>query len=153
MLNVNCWVDNYKQYAIYKKEYSNDATATPNIIPIIGRTNKESILTSPASIFIYSFSLYQINEGHGLKSAYCVHYLTFMIFMPYFGGILPKGPYLPCLRMADRALLAGRIPLICTEECRLCAIKYKCYYNKQHAVDINLPQITPSVPDSHPNSQ
>ena len=22
-------------------------------------------------------------------------------------GILPKGPYLPCLRMADRALLAG----------------------------------------------
>ena len=25
----------------------------------------------------------------------------------YFDGILPKGPYLPCLRMADRALLAG----------------------------------------------
>ena len=24
-----------------------------------------------------------------------------------FDGILPKGPYLPCLRMADRALLAG----------------------------------------------
>ena len=25
----------------------------------------------------------------------------------YFDGILPKGPYPPCLRMADRALLAG----------------------------------------------
>ena len=25
----------------------------------------------------------------------------------YFDGILPKGPYTPCLRMADRALLAG----------------------------------------------
>ena len=24
-----------------------------------------------------------------------------------FEGILPKGPYPPCLRMADRALLAG----------------------------------------------
>ena len=24
-----------------------------------------------------------------------------------FDGILPKGPYPPCLRMADRALLAG----------------------------------------------
>ena len=27
--------------------------------------------------------------------------------LPHFDGILPKGPYLPCLRMADRALLAG----------------------------------------------
>ena len=26
---------------------------------------------------------------------------------PAIGGILPKGPYPPCLRMADRALLAG----------------------------------------------
>ena len=26
---------------------------------------------------------------------------------PYIDGILPKGPYPPCLRMADRALLAG----------------------------------------------
>ena len=26
---------------------------------------------------------------------------------PYLDGILPKGPYPPCLRMADRALLAG----------------------------------------------
>ena len=25
----------------------------------------------------------------------------------YIEGILPKGPYPPCLRMADRALLAG----------------------------------------------
>ena len=36
--------------------------------------------------------------------------LTFQflsIFLAYFEGILPKGPYPPCLRMADRALLAG----------------------------------------------
>ena len=26
---------------------------------------------------------------------------------PDIDGILPKGPYLPCLRMEDRALLAG----------------------------------------------
>ena len=25
----------------------------------------------------------------------------------HFEGILPKGPYPPCLRMADRAFLAG----------------------------------------------
>ena len=25
---------------------------------------------------------------------------------PYFDGILPKGPYPPCLRMSERALLA-----------------------------------------------
>ena len=31
---------------------------------------------------------------------------TRLVF-PYIDGILPKGPYLPCLRMADRALLAG----------------------------------------------
>ena len=33
--------------------------------------------------------------------------LTCCKLVPYFEGILPKGPYLPCLRMADRALLAG----------------------------------------------
>ena len=27
--------------------------------------------------------------------------------MSQYDGILPKGPYLPCLRLADRALLAG----------------------------------------------
>ena len=29
------------------------------------------------------------------------------LVFPYIDGILPKGPYPPCLRMADRALLAG----------------------------------------------
>ena len=28
-------------------------------------------------------------------------------FLVYFDGILPKGPYPPCFRMTDRALLAG----------------------------------------------
>ena len=31
----------------------------------------------------------------------------------YIDGILPKGPYPPCLRMADRALLAGYPRYIC----------------------------------------
>ena len=30
-------------------------------------------------------------------------------------GILPKGPYLPCLRMADRALLAGYPQLLLSQ--------------------------------------
>ena len=29
------------------------------------------------------------------------------IFVSDFEGILPKGPYPPCLRMTDRGLLAG----------------------------------------------
>ena len=32
---------------------------------------------------------------------------TVLSLQPEFDGILPKGPYPPCLRMADRALLAG----------------------------------------------
>ena len=36
------------------------------------------------------------------------------IFCTMSNGILPKGPYLPCLRMADRALLAGHPRLYCT---------------------------------------
>ena len=38
------------------------------------------------------------------------HYILILwIFMStsYINGILPKGPYPPCLRMADRAVLAG----------------------------------------------
>ena len=33
--------------------------------------------------------------------------LCYGLAQAYFEGILPKGPYPPCLRMADRALLAG----------------------------------------------
>ena len=32
---------------------------------------------------------------------------VYVLDLIYFDGILPKGPYPPCLRMADRALLAG----------------------------------------------
>ena len=41
---------------------------------------------------------------------------------PQFKGILPKGPYPPCLRMADRALLAGnaRIKVILKGRFILC---------------------------------
>ena len=40
----------------------------------------------------------------------CLPYSYFPVIRipnPYMEGILPKGPYPPCLRMADRALLAG----------------------------------------------
>ena len=33
--------------------------------------------------------------------------LTLKVSVPYIDGILLKGPYPPCLRMADRAILAG----------------------------------------------
>ena len=35
---------------------------------------------------------------------HCTYFMH--VWMPHFDGILPKGPYPPCLRMADRALLA-----------------------------------------------
>ena len=36
--------------------------------------------------------------------------LLIQYLQPYIDGILPKGPYPPCLRMAYRALLAGYPP-------------------------------------------
>ena len=35
------------------------------------------------------------------------YWFTHLQSQPHIDGILPKGPYPPCLRMADRALLAG----------------------------------------------
>ena len=44
----------------------------------------------------------------GFRSEQCNSYGCLDIFMRlYIEGILPKMPYPPCLRMADRALLAG----------------------------------------------
>ena len=42
-----------------------------------------------------------------------------------FEGILPKGPYPPCLRMADRALLAG-YPRIASHSILWVVISYAC---------------------------
>ena len=39
--------------------------------------------------------------------SYSLKASLFLSFLPDIEGILPKGPYPPCLRMADRALLAG----------------------------------------------
>ena len=42
------------------------------------------------------------------KMAACSRLIRIRDFIyPHIDGILPKGPYPPCLRMADRALLAG----------------------------------------------
>ena len=39
------------------------------------------------------------------------------IFNAYFDGILPKGPYPPCLRMADRALSTGYCRFMWSSQC------------------------------------
>ena len=41
-------------------------------------------------------------------------YIDGLLKSKYFYGILPKGPYPPCLRMADRALLAGYTRFVIT---------------------------------------
>ena len=45
-------------------------------------------------------------------------------------GILPKGPYLPCLRMADRALLAG-YPQYMKINCEMCKYKNTTHHEKK----------------------
>ena len=49
---------------------------------------------------------------HVMMASWCVIIIYICI---YIDGVLPKGPYLPCLRMADRALLAGfpRYMIVC----------------------------------------
>ena len=42
---------------------------------------------------------------HVIMTLHCI--VLQLINKLYFDGILPKGPYPPCLRMADKALLAG----------------------------------------------
>ena len=46
-----------------------------------------------------------------LFSICCAYHVSLWHVHAYIEDILPKGPYSPCLRMADRALL-GRIPSI-----------------------------------------
>ena len=48
---------------------------------------------------------------------------------PYIEGILPKGPYLPCVSMAGRALLAGyhRYKYICRSNFVTCPLLVKRY--------------------------
>ena len=48
----------------------------------------------------------------------------------YHDGILPKGPYPPCLRMADRALLAGYPRYIMTSWCNSQASTIPTYFAK-----------------------
>ena len=41
------------------------------------------------------------------KVSNCTATSQCLVIMPHIDGILPKGPYPPCLRMADRTLLVG----------------------------------------------
>ena len=62
-------------------------------------------------IYIWEFTLLMAHHRHiftsdscqpGVTYNYCVYNSSL-----YIEGILPKGPYPPCLRMVDRAYLAG----------------------------------------------
>ena len=60
---------------------------------------------------MYHIYLYPIKYVDSLLCA-CMFIVVISYFLvascnPYIEGMLPKGPYPPCLRMADRALLAG----------------------------------------------
>ena len=56
---------------------------------------------------------YAFHHGNGafleapLRAYYGESFAFSLSLYIYIDGILPKGPYPPCLRMADRALLAG----------------------------------------------
>ena len=56
-------------------------------------------------------SLYQgVSDWHLHATEYtCMFSASRLLIVMYLSveGILPKGPYLPCLRMADRAILVG----------------------------------------------
>ena len=56
-------------------------------------------------LFVFSIEQKEHNDNH--KSTYVYTYNIGITALPLIEGILPKGPYPPCLRMADRALLAG----------------------------------------------
>ena len=81
---------------------------------------------------IFNFETYQRLIHYSLSTYfeyflwnYCERKATW----PHYDGILPKGPYPPCLRMADRALLAG-YPRI-----YLSVIKYdRKFHKKSYAI-------------------
>ena len=60
-----------------------------------------SIWSSLLPGYIHSFKEIENTQNRNTKCLVCCSYHLLI------EGILPKGPYLPCLRMADRALLAG----------------------------------------------
>ena len=48
------------------------------------------------------------NGGSATRWCFCKWQMSLLTqITPYYDGILPKGPYLPCVSMAGRALLAG----------------------------------------------
>ena len=51
--------------------------------------------------------LFLIRLQNDFRDTWVVVGYQFCLGSSYIEGILPKGPYPPCLRMADRALLAG----------------------------------------------
>ena len=56
--------------------------------------------------------------AHDARALLCFDTLCMIPRMyAHFEGILPKGPYPPCLRMSDRALLAGFILMVGDDGC------------------------------------
>ena len=56
-------------------------------------------------------------EDHALNCGITDMDLLEIMEIPHVEGILPKGPYLPCVSMAGRALLAGYPRCMCDEAC------------------------------------
>ena len=61
--------------------------------------------TNPLIWSMYYFEFSMVVENDWLKNFLDINDME--LSGAYIDGILPKGPYPPCLRMADRALLAG----------------------------------------------
>ena len=49
----------------------------------------------------------QLNLAAWMSNYIPLFYVDVITDLVYLDGFLPKGPYPPCLRMADRAFLAG----------------------------------------------
>ena len=60
-------------------------------------------------VFHYTVACHRNHSHYSLRTRQALHvtYHNSSSVEPYIDGILPKWPYLPCLRMADKALLTG----------------------------------------------
>ena len=77
------------------------------VMTVIGTQLVDSYFYSTSHIINHLLYLNGINWIVVILSWLSKNNSAFYGFFTQFDGILPKGPYPPCLRMADRTLLAG----------------------------------------------
>ena len=70
-------------------------------------TLKSNPFFGQIGVLIWSGFINVSSQYQGYVSQSCTKITVTTQSKTHFDGILPKGPYPPCLRMADRALLAG----------------------------------------------